>query len=52
MRNARVDFLDLRSLRLFARLLENRSITMTGETFGLSQPAASRAVAKSEGLCV
>lgn len=44
MQSAHVDDLDLRSIRFLAVLLETVSITRTGETFGLSQPAASRAV--------
>ena len=44
MQNAHVDDLDLRSIRFLATLLETVSITRTGEVFGLSQPASSRAV--------
>lgn len=46
MQNAHVNHLDLRSLELLAALIETRSITRAGEAFGLSQPAASRAVAQ------
>lgn len=46
MQNAHVDSLDLRSLRLLAKLLDCGSVTLAGEAFGLSQPAASRAVAR------
>ncbi len=38
--------LDIRTLRMLSYLLESCSITRTGETFGLSQPAASRIVAR------
>lgn len=38
--------LDIRTLRLLALLLETGSITQAGEAFGLSQPAASRIVAR------
>jgi DNA-binding transcriptional LysR family regulator len=41
-----VDGLGLRSLRMLATLLEERSVTRTAEAHGLSQPAASRAVAR------
>ena len=44
-RDAALDHLDLRSLRLLSTVLEMRSITRAGEALGLSQPAASRAVA-------
>ena len=43
--DAALDHLDLRSLRLLSAMLEMRSITRAGEALGLSQPAASRAVA-------
>lgn len=43
--DAALDHLDLRSLRLLAAVLEHRSVTRAGERLGLSQPAASRAVA-------
>lgn len=46
MHNSHVSSLDLRTLRLLAKLLECGSVTLAGETFGLSQPAASRAVAR------
>jgi DNA-binding transcriptional LysR family regulator len=46
MRHTHVDALALRDLRLLAALLETRSVTRAGEAFGLSQPAASRAVAR------
>lgn len=36
--------LDLRALRLLGSILETRSVTRTAEAFGLSQPAASRAL--------
>ena len=36
--------LDLRALRLLGSFLETRSVTRTAEAFGLSQPAASRAL--------
>ena len=42
--DARLDHLDLRDLRLLAALIETRSVTRTAERFGLSQPAASRAL--------
>lgn len=38
--------LDLNLLRVLSALLETRSITLTGARLGLSQPAASRAVAR------
>ena len=36
--------LDLRALHLLGSILETRSVTRTAEAFGLSQPAASRAL--------
>ncbi len=39
-----LDALDLRALRLLGSILETRSVTRTAEAFGLSQPAASRAL--------
>jgi DNA-binding transcriptional LysR family regulator len=42
--DARLDHLDLKTLRLLAALLETASVTGSGEVLGLSQPAASRAV--------
>jgi DNA-binding transcriptional LysR family regulator len=44
MHKAHVDDLDIRSIALLATLLKTASVTKTGETFGLSQPAASRAI--------
>lgn len=44
MHSTHVHDLDIRSISLLATLLQTASITKTGETFGLSQPAASRAV--------
>ena len=38
--------LDLKTLRVLAMLLETASVTRTAETIGMSQPAASRAVAR------
>ena len=40
--NARLEQLDLKTLRLLAALLETASVTRSGEALGLSQPAASR----------
>lgn len=40
-----LDHLDVRALRLLALLLETRSVTQTADLLGLSQPAASRALA-------
>lgn len=45
MQHTHVANLDLRSLDLLSALLQTASITRAGEAFGLSQPAASRAVA-------
>ncbi|WP_437815092.1 LysR family transcriptional regulator [Sorangium sp. So ce1078] len=42
--DARLDHLDLKTLRMLAALLDTGSITRSGEMLGLSQPAASRAV--------
>lgn len=44
--NARLDHLDLKTLRMLATLLDTASVTRAGEMLGLSQPAASRAVAR------
>jgi DNA-binding transcriptional LysR family regulator len=38
--------IDLRALRFLARVLEERSVTLAGDAFGLSQPAASRLLAQ------
>jgi len=43
--DAALDHLDIRALRLLALLLETRSVTRTAEALGISQPAASRALA-------
>ena len=40
-----LDHLDVRALRLLSLLLETRSVTRTAELMGISQPAASRALA-------
>lgn len=42
--------IDLNLLRVLAALLETRSITRTGEQLGISQPAASRSVARLRRL--
>ena len=44
--DTRLDHLTLRDLRLLATLLDTRSLARTAEALGLSQPAASRIVAK------
>jgi DNA-binding transcriptional LysR family regulator len=44
--DATLDAIDLRSLRMLAALLDTASVTQSGELLGLSQPAASRAVAR------
>jgi len=43
-----VDFatIDLNLLKLFAALVRDRSVTLAGQRLGLSQPAASRALAR------
>lgn len=41
---AALDHLDVKTIRMLAALLETASVTRSGETLGLSQPAASRAV--------
>lgn len=41
---AALDHLDVKTLRILAVLLDTASVTRSGETLGLSQPAASRAV--------
>ena len=52
MQNSHIDDLDFRSLRFLAVLLETVSITRTGQAFGLSQPAASRAAERlRRALC-
>ncbi len=43
--NAALDHLDVRALRLLGLLLETRSVTQTADSIGISQPAASRALA-------
>lgn len=43
--NAALDHVDIRALRLLALLLQTRSVTRTAEALGVSQPAASRALA-------
>jgi len=40
-----LDHLDIRSLRLLSLLLQTRSVTRTADLLGISQPAASRALA-------
>lgn len=40
-----LDHLDIRSLRLLSLLLETRSVSRTADLLGISQPAASRALA-------
>lgn len=42
--DARLEHLDLKTLRMLAALLDTGSVTRSGEVLGLSQPAASRAV--------
>lgn len=44
--NTQLDRLDLKALRMLAALLDTASITVSGEQLGLSQPAASRVVAR------
>jgi len=44
--DARLDQIDLKTLRMLAALLDTASVTQSGEVLGLSQPAASRAVAR------
>jgi DNA-binding transcriptional LysR family regulator len=44
--NTQIDHLDLKTLRMLAALLDTASVTRSGELTGLSQPAASRAVAR------
>lgn len=44
--DTRLDQIDLKTLRMLAALLETVSVTRSGEMLGLSQPAASRAVAR------
>ena len=44
--DSRLDALDLRSLRLLQVLLETCSVTKAGEAVSISQPAASRALAR------
>jgi DNA-binding transcriptional LysR family regulator len=46
MQDPHVENLDLRSLRFLARLLETGSVTRAGEACGLSQPTASRVLAR------
>lgn len=46
MQKTNVDNLDLNMLRTLHALVQTRSVTHAGELLGLSQPAASRAVAK------
>jgi DNA-binding transcriptional LysR family regulator len=46
MQDPHVESLDVRSLRFLARLLETGSVTRAGEACGLSQPTASRALAR------
>lgn len=41
---AALDHLDVKTLRMLSALLDTASVTRSGETLGLSQPAASRAV--------
>ncbi len=48
--NARLDQLDVRSLRILKHLLESKSISKTAEYVGLSQPATSRIVAQLRKL--
>lgn len=44
--DAQLDQIDLKTLRMLAALLETVSVSRSGEMLGLSQPAASRAVAR------
>ncbi|MEK9279975.1 MULTISPECIES: LysR family transcriptional regulator [unclassified Bradyrhizobium] len=44
--DAQLDQIDLKTLRMLAALLDTASVTQSGEMLGLSQPAASRAVAR------
>lgn len=44
--DAELDQIDLKTLRMLAALLDTASVTQSGEVVGLSQPAASRAVAR------
>jgi DNA-binding transcriptional LysR family regulator len=46
MQDPHVETLDLRSIRFLARLLETGSVTRAGEACGLSQPSASRVLAR------
>jgi DNA-binding transcriptional LysR family regulator len=44
--DAHLGQIDLKTLRMLALLLDTASVTQSGEMLGLSQPAASRAVAR------
>lgn len=46
MQDPHIESLDLRSLRFLARLIETGSVTRAGEACGLSQPTASRVLAR------
>jgi DNA-binding transcriptional LysR family regulator len=50
MQKTDADHLDLRTLRLLAALLEMTSVSRAAESMGMSQPAASRTVARLRSL--